>query len=256
MTPTISGRRYRRAVMSLVPTLIGVPAPVPERRTYEGRVVINRAELCRLVGVSTSTAERWWTRRGENGHPPVALVEGRRKFWDEAAMLEFARAQPETVTATVTDVAVFEGREVVSRRRLAQRLGISESQLALLYSQRNQSGHPEHVATIGRRKFWDEAEVVAWDAQRREAMRAQLTSVDRSGDPDELVGLDEAARVLGYPDQRTITSTRSRYPGRFPAPDDDQGRYKRRTLWAYADSRAPVGRPRGAARSSRAGDQR
>lgn len=218
--------------------------------------MINRAELCRLVGVSTSTAERWWTRREENGHPPVVLVEGRRKFWDEAAVVEFARAQPETVTAGVVDVAVVGGREVVSRRRLAQLLEMSESQLALLYSQREQSGHPEHVATIGRRKFWDEAQVVEWDTERQAAMRERLTTVDRSGDPDDLVGLDEAARVLGYPDQRTITSTRARYPGRFPAPDDDRGRYKRRTLWTYADRRAAVGRPRAAARGDRAGDQR
>jgi hypothetical protein len=240
--------RCRSASSSPILTLIRVPTSTPERRIVDGRPVINRAELCRQTGVSMTTAERWWRQRESNGHPPAALVDGRRLFWDEAAVIDFARAQPEVISASGEDTVVVGGRTLVGRRRLAAALAMNEATHANLYSQRHENGHPEHAAKFGKRLFWDEAQVLKWDEARRAAARARLTPVDRSGDPDELVGLDEGARVLGFADQRTLTSVRARYPDRFPPPDDEDGRYKRRTLWAYADARATVGRPRGAGR--------
>lgn len=239
--------RSRPGSSSPIPTLIRVPTPTPERRIVDGRPVINRAELCRLTGVSTTAAERWWRQRESNGHPPTALVDGRRLFWDEAAIVEFACNQPE-VAAGQEDTVVIGGRTLVGRGRLAAKLGLTTIGHRDLYSRRDENGHPEYVAKLGKRLYWDEAQVLAWDEARRAAARARLTPVDRSGDPDELVGLDEGARVLGFADQRTLTSARTRYPDRFPPPDDEEGRYKRRTLWAYADARATVGRPRGAGR--------
>ena len=91
-----------------------------------------------------------------------------------------------------------DGRVVVNRAELVEQLGMAEPTLARLYTQRATTGHPEVVHREGRRLFFDEAQMRVWAAVRIDAKRAGLTEVDRGGDPDELVDVDEAAPVLGY----------------------------------------------------------
>jgi hypothetical protein len=62
--------------------------------------------------------------------------------------------------------------------------------------------------------------------------------VDRTGDPDELVGAPEAARVLGYSKAQLLPQ-----PVLELADEDTVGaggrhyrKWRRRTLWAFADS--------------------
>jgi predicted DNA-binding transcriptional regulator AlpA len=136
------------------------------------------------------------------------------------------------------------GRRLVDRAELVDRLGMTEQTLARLYSQRASTGHPDSVGRAGRRLLWDLDEMRAWAAARLEAKRAGMTPLDRSGDPDELVDVDEAARVLGYANRRTIDSYLARRGrGYFPEPDESAGRrWRRRTLWAFADRRSRPGR--------------
>ncbi|MDN5749320.1 MAG: hypothetical protein L0H64_12515 [Pseudonocardia sp.] len=137
-----------------------------------------------------------------------------------------------------------DGQRLVGRAELVARLGMTEQTLARLYSQRARTGHPTAVARAGRRLLWDLDEVTAWSARWTEAKRAGLSEVDRSGDPGELVDIDEAARVLGYANRRTIDSYRARRGrGYFPDPDDlARTRWTRWTLWAFADRRSRPGR--------------
>lgn len=137
-----------------------------------------------------------------------------------------------------------EGRVLVTRAELVEQLGMAEPTLARLYTHRASTGHPEAVHREGRRLLFDQAQTRAWAAARVQAKRSALTRVDRGGDPDELVDVDEAARVLGYANRRTIDSYLARRSrGYFPAPDDPTGRrWRRRTLWAFADRRSRPGR--------------
>lgn len=135
-------------------------------------------------------------------------------------------------------------RRLVDRAELVDRLGMTEQTLSRLYSQRASTGHPDAAGRDGRRLLWALEEVSAWVAARLEAKRAGMTPLDRSGDPDELVDVDEAARVLGYANRRTIDSYLARRGrGYFPEPDDPDGRrWRRRTLWAFAERRSRPGR--------------
>lgn len=218
------------------PTLAAVPSP--DRHVRDERTLINRAEVCRTFGVSESAAERWWRARERNGHPPVAHQEGRRMWWDEEAMRGFVTShdsEPDEVTVG--------GRVLLGRAALARRLEVREQTLTDLYHRRAENGHPEAVHRQGRRLYWDPAAVDAWDGERQRAQRATLTAVDRSGDPDELVDMSEAARVLGYRGPQTISAYRSRNGAYFPAPDDPAGlRWRRSALWSFADRRSRPGR--------------
>lgn len=217
----------------------------PDRHVVHGRTVLNRAAICATYGVAVSTAERWWRERATNGHPPVAYREGRRQWWDEQAMRAFidtGRGEPDQLT--------HESRVLLGRAALARRYGVSEQYLTDLYHRRTDNGHPEPVTRQGRRLYWDPDLMDSWWEQRQAAQRAALTPVDRSGDPDELLGLTAAAAVLGYEDAGTLRAYISR-DGRedhpyFPEPDavDEAGRrrYTRRTLWQFADRRSRPGR--------------
>jgi hypothetical protein len=97
-----------------------------------------------------------------------------------------------------------------------------EQTLADLYAARETSGHPESVHREGRRLYWDEAEAMAWAQERNRRRRPRsprsLTPVDRSGEPDELVDAEEAARILGYASPRTISSYLARNVATSPTP--------------------------------------
>lgn len=136
------------------------------------------------------------------------------------------------------------GRRLVDRAELVDRMGMTEQTLSRLYSQRASTGHPAAIGRVGRRLLWDLDEVSAWVDARLEAKRAGMTPLDRAGDPDEFVDVDEAARVLGYANRRTIDSYLARRGrGYFPEPDDPAGRrWRRRTLWAFAERRSRPGR--------------
>lgn len=228
------------AARPLASTLLGVSTP--ERRLHEGRPVINRAEFQRQLGIARATAERWYQDRAENGHPEAVLRDGRRLFFDEAELLAFGRAQQERRTNPAARIT-RDGRTLITRAELARITGLGEQHLASLYSQRAESGHPEAVLRDGQWLYFDELACREWHDRYRAAKVATLTEVDRGGDPDELVGIQEAARVLGYARKQSIDSYRARNIGYFPDPDaTEPNRWARRTLWAFADRRSRPGR--------------
>jgi predicted DNA-binding transcriptional regulator AlpA len=205
---------------------------------HNGRPVIDRGELVRRLGIGQSTAEAWYRDRDRNGHPAPVLAVGRRLFFDEAELLAWARQH-----AHPADRITREGRTLVARAEVGRLTGLSQPALHALYAQRATSGHPEPAYRAGRRLYFDEAEVLAWDQARRVGKQAGLTEVDRRGDPEELVDRHEAARLLGYSSPKVIDSYRARNLGYFPDPDAIAPlRWRRASLWAFADRRSRPGR--------------
>lgn len=144
------------------------------------------------------------------------------------------------------EVIVVDGHTLLSRAALARRVGVSVTYLRDIYHLRKDDPPPAPVLRRGRSDYFDAEVWQAWWDDYQARQRRTLTTVDRSGDPDELVGIPEAVRVLGYRRAETLRSYLSRNPGYFPEPDghDERGRrlYARRTLWAFADGRNRPGR--------------
>jgi hypothetical protein len=119
-----------------------------------------------------------------------------------------------------------------------------------MYAARADTGHPEiaYLSPSGR-PWFDLQHMIEWARAWDERKKSGLTEVDRTGDPDELLDIHEAAALLGFSSFRTIASYRSRNVGYFPEPDmTTPGRrgpmplWTRRTLWTWSDRRSRPGR--------------
>jgi hypothetical protein len=103
---------------------------------------------------------------------------------------------------------------------------------------RRATGFPDGFTHEGGEWFWLD-DIAALHAAHLAAKLGELTRVDRGGDPDELVGSGEAARIMGYASYRNLPVEL------YGNPDDDEiladGRRRkywyRRTVWAVADAR-------------------
>lgn len=221
-----------------VPALID---PVAGAAVSEGRPVITRADLIARLGIARSTAETWYRHRDTNGHPEPVRTVGRQLYFDEDAILAWARAQLDSAPPPAR--IVRDGRALITRAELSRQTGLSSSALAGLYSRRADTGHPEAARRDGAWLYFDEAGTLAWHAARNARKTATLTAVDRNGDPDELLDRTDAAQLLGYAGPTVIDSYRARNVGYFPEPDDTRPlRWRRGTLWAFADRRSRPGR--------------
>lgn len=221
------------------------PLPIPtERHVHNGGPVISREDLIRELGLGRSTAEAWYRNRATNGHPEPVLIVGRQLYFDEHDLIAWARARQAPPAERITR----DGRVLVTRVELSRLTGLSVSALATLYSQRAGSGHPEVSHRDGRTLYFDEADALEWHQARRAHSAAGLAPVDRIGGPDELVDRAAAAKLLGYSGPKVIDSYRARNPGSFPEPDATEPlRWRRATLWTFADGRSTSGAQRSAA---------
>ncbi|GAA5172530.1 hypothetical protein GCM10023321_72500 [Pseudonocardia eucalypti] len=140
------------------------------------------------------------------------------------------------------------GRRLITRADMAHISGASMPTLHRWYAEREHNHHPEPVHTEGRRLFFDEQQWRQWHAAHLAAKKATLTTVDRTGDPDELIDVTEFARVLGYSGNdpgATIRAYVRNNPGYLPDPDHTEqtptGRIRRywhrHSAWKFADSR-------------------
>ena len=211
-----------------------VPVSIPDRLVHQGRAVVLRGDLMRLAGVPTATAENWYRDRAHNGHPRPVLAVGRRLYFDEEALLGWVETQ--TDPAPPPSRIFRGGRTLVTRAEIVRITGLSDAAVAGLYARRATTGHPEAVYRDRRHLYFDESDTLGWHAARTGARGA--VGLDRGGDPDELVGRAEAARLLGYARPRVIDELRLHGPGYFPAPDaTGPARWRRTTLWAFAARR-------------------
>ena len=136
-------------------------------------------------------------------------------------------------------------RPLITRAEMAEWSGLATVTLYVLYRERNTNGHPEPLRVLGGVPYWVEEEWRSWYEGYRRKKRERLTEVAFGGDPDELLGTAEAARVLGFSSRSVIHVYLSTRPGYFPEPDDIEltrggrliRRWRRDTLWAFARTR-------------------
>jgi predicted DNA-binding transcriptional regulator AlpA len=192
-----------------------------------------RAELMAAYGLGLSTLEKWYRERAANGHPEAAATVGRQLAWD-------AEAWDRWYTARRAATPVPPG--LLSRDELAAEHGLSRHALKSLWAERAANGHPEPAHQAGKALYWDAGGWAAWYDGHQAAA---------PGEPDELVTLAEAARLLGLA-QSSVTVYVKRPPVGWPDPAEEEslagGRirrlYRRSDILAYARHRDPgVNRP-------------
>lgn len=130
------------------------------------------------------------------------------------------------------------GRTALDRHGVAKHLGAAYSTVNHWHRHRVRFGFPEGFTHDGARWFWRE-DIEAFHAAHLAAKRAELTTVDHQGHPDDLVGSGAAARILGYGSYRNLPDTLYDRPDRTEQlPDGRTRRYwYRRTVWELADAR-------------------
>lgn len=143
-----------------------------------------------------------------------------------------------------------DGRIAITRKEWAQRAELSEAWARAVYGKRTENGHPETAFTIGRTAYWWQDELDPWWQQQQK--EAKPEPIERTGDPDELLFADGVADLLGYAGPRTVLGMHHR--GQFAEPDEvvsgagqksgqPRPKWKRRTVWDWADNRARVRKP-------------
>lgn len=184
--------------------------------------------------------------RGKYRAPPLGIAAFRylNRYRGHLRSPPSRSARPTAEGNTL--MPAINGRPVISRADIIAR-GMGKSTAEGLYRNRAVTGHPEKAGRIGRTDYWYQDEWEAWQASYRQAKRARLTTVDRSGDPGELVNAAGAARILGYANAHVVNANLRL--GFFPEPDQvttlpsgrGRRRWKRATILAWADSRQGPG---------------
>ncbi|GGK43682.1 hypothetical protein GCM10010124_40560 [Pilimelia terevasa] len=143
------------------------------------------------------------------------------------------------------------GRTQVDRHGIATIAGVAAATVDYWHLNRHRLGFPDHADTDehGRHWFWHD-QIQAFHAAYTAAKASGYTTVDYTGDPDEVVGSGEAARILGYRSYRSLTRRMLDNPTRIQTlPSGNLRRYwLRHTVWDYADTRVDhhsTGRPPG-----------
>ncbi|MFD8757396.1 hypothetical protein ACFV0O_41450 [Kitasatospora sp. NPDC059577] len=203
--------------------------------TLNGREVCTRRDLMDRYGMTLSPLEKWYRNRHANGHPEAVGTVGRELVWDREEWDAWYQGRGDT-------------GDLESRADLAARHALARGTLDRMWALRGENGHPEPVKTVEKSMYWDSAEWDAWYAEyRRKAQRAEL-HVDRSGDPEDLVTLAQAARILGV-EPTSITHYPKNPPRNWPQPVQEEElpsgrmrrRYRRADIWRYADTRTIAG---------------
>lgn len=133
---------------------------------------------------------------------------------------------------------VIGGKVALDRAGVAAHLGAAYSTVNHWHRHRDRFDFPEGFLRDGRDWFWLD-DINAFHAAHQAAKRAELTKVDRRGDPEDLIGSGAAASILGYRSYRNLPDTLLHHPDRVEELPDGRVRrlWRRRTVWAVADAR-------------------
>lgn len=133
-----------------------------------------------------------------------------------------------------------------SRADLRKAHNISEPTLQSLWTNREKNGHPDVAETIDGVMHWDGEVWATWhhELQRQRAAANTTNPPKLDGDPEEMVGPAEAAKVCGFSDSATVSHYVKNPPEGWPEPDDwdelptrDRPKWKRWRLWQYLADR-------------------
>jgi hypothetical protein len=130
-------------------------------------------------------------------------------------------------------------RVALDREGVAAHTGAARTTVINWIQQRSRFGFPDGFTDAsGREWFWAD-DIDAFHAAHQAAKLAELTQVDRGGDPHELVTSGEAARILGYSSYRNLPDELTGHPDEVEILSDGRRQrfWYRRTVWAHADAR-------------------
>lgn len=132
----------------------------------------------------------------------------------------------------------FNGRTALDRTGIAEHLGVAYTTVNHWHRHRTRFDFPEGFDHDGAEWFWLD-DIERFHTAHLAAKRAELTRVDRSGHPHDVVGSGEAARILGYRSYRNLPDTLYDHPDHTEELSDGRIRryWYRRTVWAIADAR-------------------
>lgn len=141
----------------------------------------------------------------------------------------------------MTDMArrKFGRRVALDRDGVVAHTGAARSTVNHWHLHRETTGFPDGFTDDGGHEWFWLDQITTFQALHQAAKLAELTEVDRSGDPDELVGSGVAAKILRYSSYRNLPD------GLLGQADDVEllsdgrlrRRWYRRTVWAVADAR-------------------
>ena len=133
----------------------------------------------------------------------------------------------------------FGSRVALDRHGVAVHTGTARSTVNHWHRHRERTGFPDAFTDeAGGEWFWLD-QIDAFHTAHQKAKLAVLTTVDRSGDPNELVGSGEAAKILRYGSYRNLPDELRDQPDDVEILSDGRlrRRWYRRTVWAIADAR-------------------
>ena len=133
----------------------------------------------------------------------------------------------------------FGNRMALDRPGVAAHTGAARSTVNHWHRHRERTGFPEAFTDeAGGEWFWLD-EINAFHTAHQKAKLAELTTIDRSGDPNELVGSGGAAGILRYGSYRNLPDELRDRPDDVEILSDGRlrRRWYRRTVWAIADAR-------------------
>jgi hypothetical protein len=220
------------------------PLAAEVRRMVDGRRLLDARGVARLTGRSLTTVKWWAASQRRTGFPlPVARVDG-RYWYDPAAVRAFWRRWLRHVGSVGLDRS-GDPEDLVGTAEAARIVGAKSwrsLRSMVLWPELAARADVEQVGRDGRvRRLWRRETVwrVAGSAPRGRGLNRQpwpRGPVDRSGDPEELVGSTEAARVLGYSGPAALPEAlKERADSEQVGPRGGRvrRRYRRRTLWDF-----------------------
>ncbi|WP_157747101.1 hypothetical protein [Micromonospora echinofusca] len=216
-------------------------------RDAHGSSHVGRTQAAAMLGISVSHLDRLYGERATNGFPE--RVDGTRWLADDIAAFQLPRDKARRAASVAVDRS-GDPDELVNTTTVARMLGYQSvdslqgrNRIWPLLLERVDD---ESLTPTGRkRRRWKRRTV--WEiADSRTGQGAPHTGrpratpqghPDRSGDPDELVGAAEAARVLGYNHPTALPDDVLRQADEDTAGPKGRHRrkWKRATLWTILD---------------------
>ena len=220
-------------------------------REINGHLAIDRIGLAERWGVSLATLDM----RLAHGHPVEAIAgasaDQRKKWWwwlDQADAWMQSFEDRKRAALTRVD-RTGDPDDLLTSAQAAQVLGYRSAD-SLQPGFLKLADEVEELPSGRKRRRWRRATVWAYADNRTgkggtgaprgnaNPLGPARRQIDRTGDPDELVTPTEAARVLGYIRPASLPAALRDHADevRDLAGGRKRRRWKRRTLWGFADN--------------------